>query len=307
MSAAVDRLGALLLGRASGHPALAIADLPAAQRGLARPDASVARLVDEHRDTLVDWLAALDASARREGWSVAPHRALARALEAWLQKRNQFAAFEPAGRAAVEAVYRRAFDELHGALERDEREGLDGVFARHHARLATLVPSLLASELRDTVCGHYSPDTQLRVLGLDPAPGDGPVLDVGCGATGALVRDLRGRGVAAHGIDRVRGEDWLAFDYGERRWGLVVSHLGFSLHFLRAHHRGGPRAYAYARAYMRILASLRAGGRFAYAPTLPFLEDLLPPPFDVVRLPRATHVVRAGSPSPSDRPIRSPG
>jgi hypothetical protein len=33
---------------------------------------------------------------------------------------------------------------------------------------------------------------------------------------------------------------------------------------------------AHARAYMRVLRSLRIGGAYAYAPVLPFVEALLP-------------------------------
>ena len=60
----------------------------------------------------------------------------------------------------------------------------------------------------------------------------------------------------------------------------MISHLGLSLHFLRHHLVDGPAAetlaLAHARAYMRILTSLRPGGSFAYAPALSSVEELLP-------------------------------
>ena len=108
-----------------------------------------------------------------------------------------------------------------------------------------------------------------------------------CGAHATLVRRLRDRGLLAYGIDRAAPEndvavraDWLSFRFGTGRWGTVVSHLAFSLHFLRYHFGDGPTAnalvLAHAEAYMRILRSLRVCGSFAYAPALPFIEGLLP-------------------------------
>lgn len=89
------------------------------------------------------------------------------------------------------------------------------------------------------------------------------------------------RGWLAHGIDRVAppelslGSDWLQFEYGEARFGTVLSHLGFSLYFLHHHLAGRDTAFDYARTYMAILRGLTIGGLFAYTPGLPFLEALL--------------------------------
>jgi hypothetical protein len=48
------------------------------------------------------------------------------------------------------------------------------------------------------------------------------------------------------------------------------------LHFLHHHLRCDDSAFVYARTYMRVLRSLKPGGVFAYAPALPFIEELLP-------------------------------
>ncbi len=79
---------------------------------------------------------------------------------------------------------------------------------------------------------------------------------------------------AANGLREV----WEA--HRRRLVAFAASHLGLSLHFLRHHLVDGPAAetlaLAHARAFMRILTSLRPGGSFAYAPALPFVEELLP-------------------------------
>jgi hypothetical protein len=87
----------------------------------------------------------------------------------------------------------------------------------------------------------------------------------------AAPRDIvpRGEQVAVRG-------DWLRADFGVRRWGTILSHQGFSLHFWHQHLAQRSAAEEYARAFMRILGALREGGTFAYAPGLPFLEEHLP-------------------------------
>ena len=122
---------------------------------------------------------------------------------------------------------------------------------------------------------------QLEVLCLANVTLDGPLLDVGCGHGANLVRFFLAGGLAAEGVDRdaptdvATRADWLAYDYASKAWGTVLSHQGFTLHFLHHHHARGGTAYAYARVYISILNALRRGGRFAYAPGLPFLEGLL--------------------------------
>jgi hypothetical protein len=133
------------------------------------------------------------------------------------------------------------------------------------------------------LCAEYSVTLQLRVLALEPAALAEPILDLGCGASASLIRELRRLGKDAHGLDRARSTepgvrlgDWLDFDLGRGRWGTVLSHMGFSNHFVHHHLRSGESAARYARRYMDVLAALRPQGLFAYAPGLPFLERLLP-------------------------------
>ncbi|MBN9613870.1 MAG: class I SAM-dependent methyltransferase, partial [Actinobacteria bacterium] len=153
----------------------------------------------------------------------------------------------------------------------------------------------------EVVCAEYSPRTQLRVLGVAPEELAGPVLDLGAGAHGRLVALLRGTGVDAIGVDRysrvphVLPGDWLSAPFAPGSWGTVISHLGFSLHFLH-HHRAGD-AVDFARAYMRILRALVPGGRFVYAPSLPFIEDLLGSEWEVRRVQREVEGVRVSATS----------
>ncbi len=202
--------------------------------------------------------------------SLAP--GLAQHLMRKLQRKNQFAA--PGERPLFTAL-EAWLKELSSAPPERRTEVLQGL-PQH------LSPMLKDLGTTETVSHEYSPALQLKILGLDPERLSGPVLDVGCGAGAALVHHLRKAGLEATGIDRdVQSDvalkaDWLVYGYGEKRWGTVISHLGFSLHFLNRHLSGSAEAERYARVYMAILRSLEVGGVFAYTPALPFIEEHLP-------------------------------
>lgn len=141
-----------------------------------------------------------------------------------------------------------------------------------------------------------------------------PILDLGCGQQASLVRYLRAAGLEAYGVDRfvdadpagggdgrggdgrggegrspvdgdsdglVDGEflrqgDWLDTPLQPKSWGTIISHMGFSNHFFHHHLRKDGHPERYARRFMDILGALKQGGRFLYAPGLPFFEPLLP-------------------------------
>lgn len=214
----------------------------------------------------------------------------------WLHRRHQYLALDDEALAELTALLRGLLAGLAGALGRDDdaaaAAGVRTALAGHRAGLAALVRARLGERPRDVVCAEYSPALQLELLGLSAATLDDPVLDLGCGPAAALVRALRAAGRDAHGLDREAPADvatvgdWLRFDYGVERWGTVVSHHAFTLHFLHHHLRPGPRALAYAETFMAVLRALRPGGRFAYAPGLPFLEGMLPrATYRVTRVP----------------------
>jgi hypothetical protein len=64
--------------------------------------------------------------------------------------------------------------------------------------------------------------------------------------------------------------------------------MSFTNHFV-LHDRGADeQAERYGLAYMRMLRSLKAGGAFHYAPSVPFIERLLPSQFQVTCHPVAS-------------------
>lgn len=142
--------------------------------------------------------------------------------------------------------------------------------------------STKGEKLEVITCYEYSPELQLSVLQIELSNLTEPVLDIGCGENGNLVGFLRQRGIEAFGVDRypscydfIEDSDWLLYDYGSDKWGTIISNLGFSNHFLHHHLRTDGDYISYAKTYMQILNSLKVGGRFHYAPSLPFIESYL--------------------------------
>lgn len=221
---------------------------------------------------------------------------MARRTERFLNLRAQYVTLTPAERRDLAGLYTRLVDELRSAVtgSDDEAEAaLEATTGDHLDRLVALLeatghgPDLVAAARgeRVTVCATYRPALQLAVLGVAPETLPEPVLDLGAGADGALVAYLRHRGVDARGVDRLADDehahlvagDWLTWDVGRDRWGAIVSHMGFSNHFLHHHRAGDDEAVRYAARWVELLAALRIGGTFHYAPALPFIEPLLAP------------------------------
>ena len=139
------------------------------------------------------------------------------------------------------------------------------------------------SEVPRPVCAQYSAELQMELLGLGGQPLMEPILDVGCGKDYRLVKHLRDLGLTAFGLDRIiDGEaeylieqSWLEYQFEPAAWGTIVSHMGFSNHFLFHYVRKSEAWPKYALKFKEMLEGLRTGGTLAYAPSLPFIEAVL--------------------------------
>lgn len=198
-----------------------------------------------------------------------PHEA-ADALTAALTARFQFLPWDLALRQQLAAAL------LHPRWEDQEA-----------ALRALLQPWLPRDqgELR-VPCAQYSPDLQLRLLGLRASDLRAPILDLGCGHGAALVLALREQGWESYGLDTAAPDDparglWRAswFDLSLRpgAWGTLLAHQSFSLHLLYAHLHQREDLHRSTDKYLELLNSLQPGGRLVYAPGLPFLEAHLDP------------------------------
>ncbi len=222
---------------------------------------------------------------------------MVQATKQYTYQRNQFINFSRFYDDLLYAEYRRFVAELTRVLAAADGLGtlnktFAGLLKAHHERLRLVFsayciasdrPNLKENRLLRTVpCGEYSARFQLRLLALDLDRLAGPILDLGCGTAGNLVYFLRSQGYTAFGLDRLAPadpyfyrEDWFEFNFGSQPWGTIIAHQSFSTHFIYNHLNHPARAEVYARCYMRLLAALQPGGRFCYAPGLPFFEEQL--------------------------------
>lgn len=249
--------------------------------------------------------ALLQAELRRAsiaGPSDEQSRELGLAVARFLQRKNQFIDLGPERMVELSELSARALEQLFDVAEGASPE--EAVAEAAAAQLQGILDWLVRREgdqdvtsaalvRSQVVCSEYSPELQLRVLGIDVNDLLEPVLDLGSGEEARLVQFLRQRGIEAFGIDRVARSapfvlpgDWFTRRLEPGTLGTVLSHMAFSNQFVHQDRRGGPQAAIYAHKYMEILKSLLPGGLFAYAPSLPFIEEHLPEDeYTVERLP----------------------
>jgi hypothetical protein len=107
-------------------------------------------------------------------------------------------------------------------------------------------------------------------------------LDVGCGRNATLVEMFRKEGCDAYGVDQYLSEypnifcsNWLDFDYRQKEWGAVYSHMAFSNHFNRAQATSPTNAERFRVKLGEILQSLASGGFFVFSPSIQNIERLV--------------------------------
>lgn len=131
----------------------------------------------------------------------------------------------------------------------------------------------------------YSPEFILDILNVKDSELKGTSLDIGCGKNATLVNYLADKGMDAKGLDmecedsaRLEQEDWLIKEYPESTYDLITSNLAFTKHFLEANQEeaNDQECIEYALSYMKILNSLKVGGKWHYVPSVTFIEELLP-------------------------------
>jgi hypothetical protein len=216
----------------------------------------------------------------------------------FIYQNNQFITLSPEDQGALARLYLEFVADLADALDQPAQVGgieqwFLAAVEKHLAALCSLATRLErgnsgadASLVHNQVaCEEYSAALQLRVLGIELSQLSEPILDVGCGKRGELVRCLRKAGLKAFGVDRLVSPvrylaeaDWLQYRFEPSSWGTIISHMAFSNHF-RFHHlyrHGIPETYA--AKLVEILNALKPGGELYYAPGLPFIEKLLSPP-----------------------------
>jgi hypothetical protein len=200
---------------------------------------------------------------------------------------NQYYTFNESSKIALKNIYFNLFFNI-----KNNKSSLDSIAKTHYKSLikwlqktnpfAEMIYTSKDEIIEPIACAEYSPDIQIDILQIDIKQIIEPVLDIGCGKKANLVMHLRQNGIEAYGFDRfvsgnsfLTNSDWLEYEFVKKRWGTIISNLGFSNHFIHHHLRNDGSFIDYAKQFMNILNSLKIGGSFYYAPDLPFVEQHL--------------------------------
>lgn len=200
---------------------------------------------------------------------------------------NQYISFNNTDKVKLRIIYADLFNSI-----KNKDKTIDQISQNHYLNLKSWIQnsnpytndiySNKGEKLESITCSEYSAKFQLSVLNIDLTEKLEPVLDIGCGKQANLVNYLSDKGIEAFGIDRFAEKsssiikaDWLEYDYGNLKWGAIISNLGFSNHFYHHHLRNDGNFLEYAKKYMQILNALKVGGKFYYTPSINFIENYL--------------------------------
>lgn len=177
-------------------------------------------------------------------------------------------------------IYHELIENI-GNLDKD----YERIAKEHFTTVRNFINEFTSRKDEEVKSSKYSPEFILDILDVKESELKGKSLDIGCGKNGELVQYLANKGVDSYGLDmecedsqRLEQEDWLIKEYPENTYDLITSNLAFTKHFNEANQEeaNDQECFEYAQSYMRILNSLKVGGKFHYVPAVTFIEEFLP-------------------------------
>jgi hypothetical protein len=290
MDSIKDRLFFFIAQRYQSHAARQLGDYIFSNHLFQSFDGEFTDFLFESREGIFQYLSNTAASEELIEYCI-------RSTKEYTYKRNQYINFTRQYDDLLLAEYGDLLAQIKTLSEtfiprEDLFQSFGVILQRHHERLRLILSSYCVittkNELKNNPllqsvpCEEYSACFQLDILNLDLKEITEPILDIGCGADGTLVKFLRGGGLDVYGLDRLAPKepffyqnDWFDFDFGQRKWGTVVAHQSLSTHFIYNYLSNPSRVGSYVDLFMNILSSLEVDGKFCYAPGLPFFEASL--------------------------------
>lgn len=177
-------------------------------------------------------------------------------------------------------IYHRLIENISNFEKNYERIALE-----HFTEVRNFINEFTSRKEDEVSNSSYSPELILKILDIKDSDLKGKALDIGCGKNGELVKYLKTKGLDAYGIDMecedseiLEQEDWLIKDYPKDTYDLITSNLTFTKYFNDANseEQNDEECIEYAQSYMKILNSLKIGGKWHYVPSVTFIEELLP-------------------------------
>ena len=205
-----------------------------------------------------------------------------------LYRINQYSNLSRSDLSTLRGIYKNTYETI-------TKENSTQTIKEHHRDLSKWIskfyPDTFKTALKDnSVIGQvvneeYSPQLQMDIYNLSIKSLMEPVLDIGCGPKAQLVKHLNTFGVYAVGIDRIQEEappfylkkDWFNFSFEKETWGTIIANMSFTNHLIYTFNNDKEMLYSFLIKYKEILESLKKGGCFAYAPSVPMIEERLDP------------------------------
>ena len=201
---------------------------------------------------------------------------------------NQFLQISEPKRRQLESIYLRTWRRIV------ETKNIEATLRDYHYPeltrwIAALYPKSFLEQLRNSpivghvICEEYSAQLQIELLRIDVESLKQPLLDIGCGGTAGLVQHLRTFQIESYGIDRrieleasyVQEMNWFDYGFEPNTWGTIISNMSFTNHLLYTYHHDSAQLKLYLHKFTEIIGSLKIGGSFHYAPSVPFVEQML--------------------------------
>jgi hypothetical protein len=216
---------------------------------------------------------------------------------------NQYLYFEENYELVIKDIYINLLKTIKSLVCKSKltSEKLQEIIHDHHINLKKFLIETNRNEMlnidkyekniKPTVCSEYSAIFQLNILGIDLNNISEPILDIGCGTNGNLVKYLREIGLDAYGIERdvdietefIEKVNWLEYKVEKNKWGTIISNMAFSNHFFHNHINKNPIEVEYFNKFKEILEGLKKSGTFVYAPGLEFIEEIFEDEYKIVK------------------------
>ena len=257
-----------------------------------------------------DFVAALEELLISAPWNSTegvPAEIVSLAVRALLKKLysiNQYLQVSPGQIKALENIYQQTWQIML------RTRNVPATLREHHYPalsrwLADLYPQDFLKYLRYSpiigrvMCEEYSAEFQIELFDIKASHLKQPIIDIGCGSHANLVRYLRSQGLDACGLDRFLDPpevylvqaDWFEYFFEPGRWGTIISNIAFTNHLNYTYQHDSAQLERYLLKMREIIEALVPGGRFYYAPSLPFVEERLAPNRFRVTLKRVTEDV----------------
>lgn len=242
--------------------------------------------LDICREPRVELIDCLKQEYQRDEWEDISRHFTTRVIRIFTYN-NQYLYFKRESQEKLKEIYRGFIGNIYALLNREkiDRQDIEMELYKHSCNLCDFLIATNGNDIFNRyrnryidklVCEEYSARLQLKILKLDLNHIVEPILDIGCGESANLVKYLRKLGFDAYGVDRnlksndyLILSDWFDVDYSKEYWGTIISHMAFSNHIW--HHKNRKDGYVLDlyNKMEEILQSLKIGGRFIYAPSLP--------------------------------------